>query len=190
MFHLICVSTNGSARNRDAGDLRIHRAHYDVIVMTKGYTSFQYLVPKSRTRFPPAWKFARRLRDVWRWIFSTGTWLTTPTGFWNSFICTKYDVRQFLKFIFRLYVSKSVSSRVVYYHDDAIKWKQFRVTGHLCGEFTGPRWIPAQRPVTRSFDVFFDLRLNKRLSKQSWGWWFEMLPRPLWRHSNAMNISA
>ena len=34
---------------------------------------------------------------------------------------------------------------------------------------------PAQRPVTRSFDVFFDLRLNKRLSKQPWGWWFETL---------------
>ena len=51
----------------------------------------------------------------------------------------------------------------------------FRVTGPLCGEFTGPRWIPAQRPVTRSFDVFFDLRLNKRLSKQWWGWWFETL---------------
>ena len=33
--------------------------------------------------------------------------------------------------------------------------------------------FPAQRPVTRSFVVFFDLRLNKRLSKQSWGWWFE-----------------
>ena len=30
--------------------------------------------------------------------------------------------------------------------------------------------FPAQRPVTQSFDVFFDLRLNKRLSKQSWGW--------------------
>ena len=42
----------------------------------------------------------------------------------------------------------------------------------------------AQRPVTRSFDAFFDLRLNKRLSKQSWGWWFETLSRPLWRHSN------
>ena len=48
----------------------------------------------------------------------------------------------------------------------------FRVTGPLCGEFTGPRWIPPQRPVTRSFDVFFDMRLNKQLSKQSWGWWF------------------
>ena len=47
-----------------------------------------------------------------------------------------------------------------------------------------PGEFPTQRPVTRSFDVFFDLRLNKRLSKQSWGWWFETLPRPLWRHSN------
>ena len=42
----------------------------------------------------------------------------------------------------------------------------FRVTGPLCGEFTGPDDFPTQRPVTRSFDVFFDLHLNKRLSKQ------------------------
>ena len=62
----------------------------------------------------------------------------------------------------------------------------FRVTGHLCGEFTGPRWIPAQRPVTRSFDVFFDLRPNKRLSKQWWGWWFETPSCPLWRHCNVL----
>ena len=41
----------------------------------------------------------------------------------------------------------------------------------VTGEF------PAQRPVTRSFDVFIDLRLNKRLSKQSWGWWFGDLRR-------------
>ena len=47
-----------------------------------------------------------------------------------------------------------------------------------------PGEFPAQRPVTRSFYVFFDLRLNKRLKKQSWGWWFETLPRPVWRHSN------
>ena len=42
----------------------------------------------------------------------------------------------------------------------------------------------AQRPVTRSFDVFFDLRLNKPSSKQWWGWWFETLSRPLWSHCN------
>ena len=37
-------------------------------------------------------------------------------------------------------------------------------------------------------DVFFDLRLNKRLSKQSWGWWFETPSRPLWRHRNDKTI--
>ena len=47
-----------------------------------------------------------------------------------------------------------------------------------------PGEFPTQRPVTRSFDVFFDLRLNKRLSKQSWGWWFKTPSRPLWCHRN------
>ena len=59
----------------------------------------------------------------------------------------------------------------------------FRDTGPLCGEFTGH---PAQRPVTQNFDVFFDLRLKKRLSKQSWGWWFQTQSRPFWRHGNGM----
>ena len=51
-----------------------------------------------------------------------------------------------------------------------------------------PGELTPQRPVMRSFDVFFDLRLNIRLSKQSWGWWFETLSRPinyLWCHSNS-----
>ena len=46
--------------------------------------------------------------------------------------------------------------------------------------------LPSHRPVTWSFDVFFDLRLYKRLSKQSWGWWFETPSRLLWRHCNAV----
>ena len=45
--------------------------------------------------------------------------------------------------------------------------------------FPVPGEFPTQRPVTRRFDVFFDLRLNKRFSKQSWGWWFEALSRLL-----------
>ena len=60
----------------------------------------------------------------------------------------------------------------------------FRVTGPLCGEFTGLGEFPTQRPVTRSFDVFFDLRLNKQLCKQPWGWWFETPSWSLWRHCN------
>ena len=65
----------------------------------------------------------------------------------------------------------------------------FRVTGHLCGEFTGPGELPAQRPVTRSFDVFFDLRPNKWLSKQWWSWWFETPSSSLWRHCNDVRIT-
>ena len=49
-----------------------------------------------------------------------------------------------------------------------------------------PGEFPAQRPVTRSFDVFFDLRVNKRLSKQSRGWWLETLSHPLWRRCNTL----
>ena len=40
----------------------------------------------------------------------------------------------------------------------------------ITGEF------PSQRPVTRTFDVFYDLRLYKWLSKQWWGWWLESHP--------------
>ena len=52
----------------------------------------------------------------------------------------------------------------------------------VTGEF------PSHRPVTQSFDVFFDLRLNKGLSKQLWGWWFETLSRSLRCHCNVMAI--
>ena len=45
--------------------------------------------------------------------------------------------------------------------------------------------FPSQRPVTRSFGVFFDLLLNKRLSKQLWRWWFETPSRSLLRHYNS-----
>ena len=66
----------------------------------------------------------------------------------------------------------------------------FRVTGPLCGEFTGPGEFPTQRPVTRSFDVFFDLRPNKQLSKQPRGWWFETPPWSLWRQCNTHTATA
>ena len=74
-------------------------------------------------------------------------------------------------------------------HDDVIKWKHFPHYWSICaGNSPVPGEFPAQRPVTRSFDVFFDLRLNKRLSKQSWGWWFETLPCSSWRHCNEHGI--
>ena len=46
-------------------------------------------------------------------------------------------------------------------HDDVIKWKHFRITGPLWRESTGHWWFPSQRPVTRSFDVYFDPWIKK-----------------------------
>ena len=46
--------------------------------------------------------------------------------------------------------------------------------------------FPSQRTVIRSFDIFYDLRLNKRLSKQSKRLWFETLSRSLWRRCNVI----
>ena len=68
-------------------------------------------------------------------------------------------------------------------HDDVIKFSALLVlragNSRVTGEF------PSQRPMTQRFDVFFDLCLNKRLSKQSWGWWSETPSRPLWRHCSS-----
>ena len=72
-----------------------------------------------------------------------------------------------------------------------IRWRhQMETFSALLGICAGNSLVtsefPSQRPVTRSFDVFFDLRLNKRLSKQWWGWWLETPSHPLWRHCNDM----
>ena len=74
------------------------------------------------------------------------------------------------------------------FHDDINEMETFSALLALCagnspviGEF------PAHRPVTRSFNVFFDLRLNKCLSKHSRRWWFETQSCSLWRHSNEIN---
>ena len=75
-------------------------------------------------------------------------------------------------------------------HDDVIKWKHFPRNWPFVRGFTGPGEFPTQRPVTRSFDVFFDLRLNKRSSKQPWGWWFETPSWPLWRQCNGFISEA
>ena len=66
--------------------------------------------------------------------------------------------------------------------------KIFRVTGPLWGEPLVTGGFTPQGPVTRSFAVFFDLRLDKLLSKQSRRQWFETPSRPLWRHCNVWYI--
>ena len=62
----------------------------------------------------------------------------------------------------------------IHYHG---YWKP----GRLCRQVISTMWHGS---TCLSFDVFCDLRPNKRLSKQSWGWWFETISCSLWRHCN------
>ena len=73
---------------------------------------------------------------------------------------------------------------VLLFHDIFIKRKHFpRYWPFVRGIHRSPcSEFPSQNPVTRSFDIFFDLSQIKRLSKHSRRWWFEMPSCPLWRH--------
>ena len=80
----------------------------------------------------------------------------------------------------RLFGTRTVASIIMMTSNGNI----FRVTGFCEGNSPVTGEFPSQRPVTHSFDVFFDLRLNRQLSKQSRRWWIQAPSRPLWRHCN------
>ena len=68
---------------------------------------------------------------------------------------------------------------------DSLMENIFRITGPMCGEFSGPRWIPLTKGQWRRALMFSLIcTLYKRLSKQSWGWWFET--HSLWRQCDAL----
>ena len=67
-------------------------------------------------------------------------------------------------------------------HDDVIKWKHFpRYWPFVWGIHRSPVNF-SHKSQWRGTMMFFYLRLNKRLSKESWDWWFETPSRPLWCH--------
>ena len=109
-----------------------------------------------------------------------------PISNWQigSFTCHAWAIRQYPSDYWT-----SVGQVLISYECNTSWWRHqmetFSALLALCagnspviGEF------PLQRPVTRSFDVFFDLPLNKQLSKQSWSWWFETPSCSLWCHCN------
>ena len=79
---------------------------------------------------------------------------------------------------------RPMNIHMYFFHDEVMKWKHF------------PRcWLKrinwwqvdsSQRPMTRNFDVFLDLRLHKRLSKHYRRRWFGTPSRLLWHHQIAM----
>ena len=64
----------------------------------------------------------------------------------------------------------------------------FCVTGLLCGEFTGHRWIPPHKGPWRRALMFSLICARINLSKQSWVWWLESPSWSLWHHCNVIHI--
>ena len=74
-------------------------------------------------------------------------------------------------------------------YDEVIKWKHFpRYWAFLRGINRSPVDFPHKGSATWNFGIFFYLCLNKRLSEQSRVWWCETPSRPLWRHSNEIQM--
>ena len=93
--------------------------------------------------------------------------------------------------------SVTLISAVVIFHSKShrIWWRHqmesFSTLLALCvGNSMVTGEFPTQRPVTRSFDVYSDLCLNKRLCEQSRDCWFDSPSRSLWRHSNDLHRSC
>ena len=70
-------------------------------------------------------------------------------------------------------------------HDDVIKWKHFQRYRPFV---QGIDWSPVNSPHKGQWRGVLRFSLicafDKRLSKQSWGWWFKTPSRSLWRHCN------
>ena len=86
-------------------------------------------------------------------------------------------------------------SRVLWHSPEVnmnvIRWKHFPCYWPFVrGIHRSPVNFPSQRPVVQSFDAFFDLCPNKRLSTQSRCWWFEMPSHLLWCHCNEDNSTG
>ena len=88
--------------------------------------------------------------------------------------CTHYWVLMFMRLQWMIWLCMMTSSNR----------NIFRVTALCAGNSPVTGEFPSQRPATRNFDAFFDMRLNKRWSKQSICRWYQTPTRSLWRQCN------
>ena len=138
MIPLIRAWINGWVNAREAGDLKRHRAHYDVSVMES--KRYRWLLDC--------------LKGLVMWTFGV-FWGVSPVHSKRMSVASKRsNCTIALSYPWWRHSIETFSTLL------AICVGNSPVTGEF----------HAQRPVTRRFDVFFDLRLNNRLSKQSWGW--------------------
>ena len=126
MFSLVCARTNGWLHHRDAGDLRRHYAHYDVTLM------YHFILVLSTHHSNP--QIIVSIRSEYHFLlqsFSSNlwTWIFGSSKLYNIYLILSHGFQWFDQ-LNKIYMMTSSNGNI------------FRVTGHLCGEFTGLRWIP------------------------------------------------
>ena len=113
-------------------------------------------------------------------------------GLWN--LCNRFiATRDFSVFSPECRSNNQGSSSNTLPVDASTWWRHqmetfFALLAFCAGNSAVTSEFPAQRPVTRSFDVFIDLRLDQQWSKQRRRWSFEAPSRSLWRHCNETMI--
>ena len=147
--------------------------------MARHRSGYKSLTESMLTNFHDVNIWHQNVTELCRWGFTGNTTVLVREIAWF-----RTGDKQFTELMMPLLTWTYTSLGLNQYMMTSSNGNIFRVTGPLCGEFTGPDEFPAQRPVTRSFHVFFDLGPNKRLRKQPWGWWFETPSWSLWRQCN------
>ena len=119
MLYLICLWINGWVRNLEAGDLRRYRTHYDVTVMLARAAMDRYPTPNPNRLLHAGRRSRRNLDRPHR----------QRIAIYRAYMVQVTEAAaELLVSLVRMMTSSN--------------WNIFRVTGHLYGKFTGPRWIP------------------------------------------------
>ena len=122
------------------------------------------------------------MKAWWRHQMEIVFALLATCGRWKTAVWSMYGDRAPVN----LQTARKSTTRM--YMMTSSNGNSFRVTGPLCAELTGHRWVPLPKASDAELDVFFDLCLNKQLSKQSWGWWVDTPACSLWRHCNEIYV--
>ena len=136
IFSLICAWMNHWVNNREAGDMRCHRAHYNVTIM--GHRGHRYIYKALEVIIK--FHFISKMKSKYIYLViympvSIGMWILKlrvvtilTVARINNYKCNQRWCNTQGKWYRTMMTSSNGNI--------------FRVTGHLCGEFTGPRWIP------------------------------------------------
>ena len=126
--------------------------------------------------------------DDWRLTLQSNSLnsnICLSTLLFDPHICRNFEKYEMLRYIKVLILGHRISRH---------QMETFFALLALCAgnsQVTGK--FPSQRPVTRSFDIFFNLCLNKRLSNQSRRRWLDTIAlnmTPMWSHTHFLWYSV